>query len=1328
MSIWDKIKDWAETLYDDTLKPEVDNMLTTAANTVVWLWNKVLNNVVEYNNNVEEWDKIIDTLQPEWYKKAYNWALDLWDKVWLWDYKNRVKETWQDFITTMDSKIPQWLLDHWVRSTDIAHYFTDPNSVPEKKRKYLSQFYDLNTIYDKNTIKKLNVISNQDISNFWLLSEKWNVAEKKYIQSEDSKYWYKLDDLIKQGIINKDKASELMLPIKEVNNSLYDIRKLVKSNPDVLKNKDYMGRDLQSYYDEYNNLRQTYVDKYIQKVKEYKWDREKLENDDSLSKLWNELTNIKWILKTEMASNSLLDTNPITNPVEFLDRLWTTVWTYAATWIWAAWRNVIEQWYNATVGKLTWTHLEQWMWFQQDINADWILDKAANLTTDITPYLPMWYVWVTSFWKWGSIISTIWKNVLWNTLINWTFNAAFDPAVSKNTAYFDTITWPITDWLFYWLWKIAWAWVNSLAKVKYWDLLDQATKVINNKELADSIKKSLTDSWDITKLNEIWKAKVNKAVNDYNKVLNDFIWKMKELNKRWSNIITSPLIRSAKKTVVKSFAETLRKQWQIKKANMLENLLYSWKSIDETFGALEKSIKTASNSLIKSANTITTNPTKLAALLDAEWTINDVIAKSITPKWIEPDKAVLWSEIEEQARITNKTWNTQNIPNATKYVTSKVEQVLSKFHKQKEVSFKEFRTSVMSAIEEDIGKLNPEAKAMYERVLDWFKGMDNTVKEIRVSKWLYWHSTNKWIYLNKPKWWISIWWAFDKSDNKVYIKYLENQFKDNPQGFFITLFHELTHSMWKWDFKKTLWDKEWQVVEKMYNKFVNALNNKNIINWMDDKTLAELKLLEDKDEFLAYIMWELIVWWDSKTLAKVTKVIREAWVTEPFKVTEKNINKFKDALNIYLDSRFWWKKILWWVKYMVDTEQAVKEWEHILDRDLKDLFKTKDSKTVWKIIHNMNNEEIKKLMKDLWIMHWHNTKELEDMMSNMTTKEIQDTLTYQIHMNLSWENWFKAASVWNAIWDIIDYTKKWTWFPNIKYLDNVVSKEEVKLLEWLPKAVLEWKTLEYIKQFNWKVSSSVSNVLLNLITTSPEINKDYINIVSALWWKLTNKLRQVSDKKSNLFNRFLNDIWTKYNINNIDRWTQELLTSIWYKLNNKNIAKEVEKTLKDWWDIQKYVQSWDIKPVDTWMSVEDMIRYNYARFNPDLANKLNKYVDTNNKLNNQLFKKYNVSDKELKDYWINKDTIRSNINQWLPEEYSRSQIYKEWNNIIYTDRSWNVWRVNSKWDKVLIDNSGQIVIKWLANDRNSRAFWLIDDISDWYDSFITLQNKLKECL
>jgi len=437
MSIWDKIKDTASDIWEGL------------ANGVVWIINKIETNHQNYEKNSEAGNKIIDKLQPAWWQKGINYVSDIWDELWLWNYNERVKEVSKDYITDMDSKIPDKLLNNWVTSTDIAHYLTNPNSVPEKKRKYLSQFYDLNKIYTPKDVKTLSVISNPDISTFWLLSSKDEIKTKKYVKSETDKIWYKIADLVKQWIINKDTASDLIAPVKELNNNLFEFKKMERSNPDMLKVKDYEWYTIQDYTNDYDNLRKEYLNTYIKKIKEYKWDKEKLENDTELSKLWDEISNIEWLLQTRMSLNSLETTNPIKQPLEFLDRVYTTAANYSKTWIWMAWRQ-LEWVYNKTFWKITWTHLEQWMWVQQDINKDWFIDNTANLTTDIASSVPMGLVGLNTFWKGANIFTTVAKNIAGNATINWVFNAAFDPWVSKETAYFDTITWPISDAVFYW--------------------------------------------------------------------------------------------------------------------------------------------------------------------------------------------------------------------------------------------------------------------------------------------------------------------------------------------------------------------------------------------------------------------------------------------------------------------------------------------------------------------------------------------------------------------------------------------------------------------------------------------------------------------------------------------------------------------------------------------------------------------------------------------------------------------------------------------------------------------------------------------------------------
>ena len=980
-----------------------------------------------------------------------------------------------------------------------------------------------------------------------------------------------------------------------------------------------------------------------------------------------------------------------------------------------AWRQ-LEWVYNKTFWKITWTHLEQWMWVQQDINKDWFIDNTANLTTDIASSVPMGLVGLNTFWKGANIFTTVAKNIAGNATINWVFNAAFDPWVSKETAYFDTITWPISDAVFYWLWKAAWAWIKTLTKIKYWDIANETNKVINNKELEDSIRKWLaSQEWDET-LNQIARNSVKKTIDDYNNILDKFIWKAEWLAKRWSNIITSPLIREAKKQVINSFADVLEKQWLTKQAKMLKNLTHSWKGIDKTFKELNTWLKQASKKLTEETNKFVSNPAKLAQLVKADNTLSAMVAKWITEEWIKAEKIVPDTEIEAQAKVTNQIWTTQNVADATKYVADKVEKTFKDFSKKKEwIPFPEFKKAVMSAIQDDLWNINPEAKAMYERILKWFEWIhDDVVKDIHLRKNLYGNKDWK-LYFRKVKWAKSIWWAFDTTNTSVYVKYLENQFKDNEEWFFITLFHELTHSIWKWDFKKSLWNKEWTVVEKMYNKFKKAMDS-FIVDTLDkqDKEILN-RMKDDPDEFLSYIMGELIVWWDSHSLHKITWILRDAWIKDV------DINKFKRALNTYLTTRFWWNKIIWKIKYAIDYTDTVEEWAKVLDRELKDLFKTKNIKSVWDVIYWMDKQEIEETMKKLWI------KVPKEILDSMSLKELQDTLSYQIHMNLSWLGGFKAAAVWNAIWDIIEFDKKFSKLPNLSYLDWILDKETVDVLKWLPKAIADWNVLNYIKQFKWKISNKVQNILLNLLTTSPEINKDYINIISALWGKLTTPLKEVSKSKKNLFNRFLEEVWSKYDINDMYRWVNELLSWAWYKLIRKWSAKEIEKAIINWEDISKFIENKNIIKVGDNIPTEDMIQYNYSRFNPEVAYNVNKLLDNKNKLNDKLFNTYNITEKDLERVWVNPDNIRTVINQWLPDNYSKLDAYKEWDNIIYTDKSWNIWRVDSKWNKVLIDKNSQIVIKWLVDDRSWRWLSLIKNLEEWYETFIWLKNKIKWC-
>jgi len=1278
MSILDYIKEWYDALWNKLADAAVSeaNFLKDAYDNITWKdvqWKRL--------------DNAIDNTDAEWILwNLYKYSARYWPGN---SYKQEYLQNQTNSLISETSKqLPKIALDLGINSKDIA--LNKQWLLQNKKKAQIINQLWLDKYLNNDVAKSIVANYNNDK---WLVNYDTATAKTKEIKpfydELNAILQPKINTLLSEWKIDKAKASQLFRTIEDYANKTNTFSSDLDSNP-AIKNDKWIQTLL--------TARKQYIKEYAQqiwdKLIKYNGDMEKLENDPDLTSLWHTITNLDDNIRNTIAEKSFTNTNVFEHPILSAKRGITALEWLATSWIWMEWR-ALEWGYNSTLWRITGTHLEQWAWIQQDLNKNWITDDFVNFTTDVAPWVidAVWWIW--AIWKlW--VLWKLWETLAENEHINWIFNSYFDPWVSNSTANTDIafdVWWEI---LWNTIWTLIWKWLDTAAIKKYWKDLDDTVefKVPEvDKEWKILYKTKKMSIWDILKspdkfpdfLNK-WSEEIAKTnLSAYNTLLNKTIWKLEDLSKKKSWL----LVRRTKKQIIDWISKNLEDLWLAKQGKILQELSTSKEWVNKVFDNIKdifNNYKTqVDNLLVKNNRTLEQN----AILLNKNW-----FTEAIARKLEEPDANVLPTpaEVKVQAKIKN------NIPLNDEDIIETLPDSIFKVLKnnKNEMDFSTFKEKVLDTLRTNVWWKLPEP---YRK---------NIVKALENAEWF---SKKLKIKRQDIIWWDEKYlWSSNIQKQEIRLKLLKWMYKNNPEDFFVVLFHELSHNRGYEFFKKMFkWEKAQEHIDSL---FWDLLVGYDLIKKdLPPETRKELdRLAENKEEFLAYIIWDQIVKWNTKLLDKFIDTVNKYW---KWLISKDEANEIKGAITKYINSRFlqWKPEELWilWksVNYATSIWKNIKEWAKIMKYNLRWLIKHKNNKTLDAVISWMTREDIIKTLrsKELWEVY----KKVKKIINNMSDDELRDTLRYYIKMDLAWENWFKAAALWNTIWDILEGKKY------IPYLSDIIW--DVKA-EDLLKALQDWK-IPYTKL--WKSAWTALDLLLH----SEHMDPVLFNQASVLWKHLLdNAWIKLKAWNENTFNRILEYLWSKYDISEASKWVNDLLASIWYTLIDSSKWAEIKRRiLNGTFNINDFKDS--IKQI--WWDKTQLAEYNYSKYNADLAHTLNKIAGIND---SKLYKHYKWIEQFIKSNNLWDDIAKTRI-EWVPQKYWRYIANKEWNNLIYTDKSWReiLYKWNT-WEAVILDNWQNIFIKSITDDRTSRWFSLIDDVynENNYQMFLNTKTILEKCL
>ncbi len=1259
----------------------------------------------ETNSTEQQNKKVLDTLldSPEYNEWFLNWInnriADVTKHIPVLDEyaKTTAAENIAEQFEKATQQLPEVFKANNITAYDVYKYLNNKldDKELENKIKWLATQYDIS--------KFKNIVPNAEekLKQMWY---KWDIIAKLSPEKIISEYtkeltqwtiWKQLSDLTNKWVITKKEANNTMNIMKDYIKRLAEI--------DLSMKKSFWDRTpekLKSWLRNVRNLINTYLTAVVDKLKEYWWDFEKVSNDDELNQLASQIEDWLNSLRTLSSLQGIADKESVLGKIK--SWAWTIMWflnTAVQKW---------EEWWAELVNAITPYHVEWGNNLQERIdladNKSTLYDKVMqwvwNTIADLVPWTVstiLWIWWVSKVAGATEKISPLLSktiNVLWtNEAINWIFNHYFDPAQTRLTQQ--------TDMLF----DIAGEAIMNPALSLIW----QTGKKILGLTEKDALKKYLDDTefiikdkdWKQVKVkwNEVFKnlwdieefAKA-KWISDYNAIkdlFQKYIAKLDELNKKKSWLF-SPLVKITKKAVLEDINNYLKKtNSNPVLSKVLDTVIKTnnSKAIDKVFDYVSQSAKEWSESVdkyLKTANNLSDIKNFLTHL-DLKKTFLKKVSNDLSVKNWDVIKIANTNPIPKDYDFKlkyNLKEGTLEDDTFSKVMWDAVEYAYKKFN-WKPVSYDEFVDTIVWYFKNvwEVSKLPRTYQDLINRVvkqlIKWKK--DNVLSWTKIQ-----------LFKNK-KWAL---WLTDNTKDIVKVNTLKELYWNNPENFFIVLFHELTHRKWENFFRKVTGEKVTKRLDDIYEKAVAGVKQLiQIAEWEQKKDLEKLlkTILQSKEEFLAYVIWEMIVRWNkSDILDRLLKQLSDLWID----IKQDELNLFKEAIKKYISKRFFVDnpdKVNWVLKFAANIGLIINKWYKTIKNYFTNFVKFRDIKELEKAIDIMTEKEFNDFVRNIFgskYLAYKNKYWIPD-------KDFRELVRLQLKLWLWWENGLKAAAVWNYIDDLVTASVKKNSIPDIpdyfkKLFDNDSLSKIEQLRELAIKYYNEWLNVTNIAKELWKTKlwKTATEALAFMLKSLADgkIDNITLNTAAYLWSRVVgDDVLKTIKAKEDYLSKALNYITKKLWIKKWDDSIKWLLQSMWYDIDNRYINKfkntnfDIWIWLKNWW-ITK------IANIDK-NKAEALIKANYYRFNPIVARNLNKWLvkqypelaNLDERLYTQALKNYQYVKKIPIPVWTRKyPGIENRFLAPLVEKDGKNIIVTtdDWVKYIYDEKTWNMIKQN----------------------------------------------------
>ena len=1286
--------------------------------------------VISAGKKFKEWIDLVWEWVKRWLKSSLN-VLDKWLQVWLgsvglwesyeqmkqsawdwwskeWELRWELKEDlfkkekwfWNDFnnaVASIASFIP-WL--DYAEQVVADNLVEDITKIEKEKRQAK---WEPSKVYLTEEVLKQYQDEVEDVKDMvWKDILKESIKEHNKELKIEEKSWKELEQTIfpqidkmsKEWLINDEDKPRLYTILfnynKDLNETLYEIENL---DGDLIKH--YKPR-----IDRIKKLKNIFFNKLAEKIKKYHWDMEKVSNDDELREVIYELQrDLEW-LKVVWQRQSIWTTD---DPILKAKRTFQALLGVMSSWMKMNMMNMSDV-YNTTIWKLTWTRVESQWWPLKSLDQVWastafrIIDSAWNLADSIIPHavwgwfaILKWWQLVDRITKSGTILNKMLKTAGANEIINASFNNAFEPILSKRTARtdmaIDALSALILSPLLEWIAKWTSIYIDKQALKKYGD---EAVELVGKDWTKHRIKISdlATNPEKLQEVvNTVADAKWTLDLVKLNQLFWDTITQLNKLVDKKSSLITAPLVRAYKKKIINWMIKWFEDIWQKNVAEALNKLTYSSEWIDEVFNKLHQAFLDYSSDLQKLIDT-SNNTDFLNAVKIKVWeTFMKRIWESLLKKG-DIDPSMVKAPRIEDLKLEYMANNIRTWPDVFKTLQKAIDIVVDKY-KWKKVKASQFINTLINVIDEHFKwpiKYVWWAKAL-RNIRAWLEKMKDIQGDILLK--------------NIEELWYTTKWT-------ITISSLKDLYK-NPVDFYIVLFHELTHLAWWIDlFKKVVWEKRFKQFIDLYKKLKVWVDKLKDYPWIDRQVLNNIErtVLEEPEEFFAYILWEILVKWDSDVWRKMFNLLKNMWLPISYR-------KFLFWVKKYINTRFWE------VKAGIDELRKIKRfWEDIMEwrkafntlfgRFLKTwryeyLYKLLNETDLDKIIRELYaTEDARKYIKELWLD--------ED-----TVKEI---IRYQIMLSTEWKKGFQSWMLWKYIWDLVD-----NWKSKLEnYVVDIFGQDKINKV----KRILLWD-----EKVSWKVSDTLWEITRHMLRTNTIESVNKVNVVSLIF---KDAIQWFGLKKSQT-----DLIWKLINVYKKEFW---IINS--YKSKYSEFIKAFDLKIKGWvWErdlkdifenlnhhkLDALLKKWKIKIWKTDFD-EILIRYLYNRFNHNIVHTLLKRTLTDKELINLNNKLY-TSRQKILEIAKSKNIEPAKKTVWWADNLGAYLIEKQWEKIIMTDISWKGYIY--EWWKLVewrYSHMPKIIEEWFLFDRTVKIKEYIDDIFNEDTKWILTDftNKLKTCL
>lgn len=1213
------------------------------------------------------------------YAKALDWLTQPIQNLTTLDEdikKSLIQRDTQAKINQLNKQLAEDLKEQWITAEDVLKQQYG-YELPDWKKKVLEEAapkIDTSWLDKKRIQELLEDKADRDVLD---LDQATVLVEKKWGKDIEN-LW-----------LDKEKASELFWMLAK----------------DLYAN---IGKDptLQALADRY-------VRTLLYKIKEYDWDFQQVANDPDLLQLDTNISNALWESKYQKGTSAAAEAFAQGNVIKWVLRTVQAAGTKATEWVHYAAKWIRDLWNLLPWGQIETETLLQWkinrIWASTAARAiDAIGETVANALPDIATMI-VWWQWVTAVTKWAWLTSKLGQRALMNQVVNSVANAHFDPELHWSTIATDLTFDILWEWLMGAFGKAARAYKKTKnlrlveeafwdSVIKIWDKEIKLTDILyDNKDLGTAAALAEeVGKWQLKSLENVLKG-------------------IDEMAKKLWNVDK----RAVKKAVVELMADNVKKYWTNPAVwDLLQNMARSKAGVDEAYNAIVKSFDDFKNGLKQLSDAHTDKLNQLDLLLDTKKRFVDYLSQSVKKegKKLKVQQAPLikeWLDLKYEAKaweVSDEAFN-KALDGAMNYIQKKF--------KWQKLTAKQFVDEIENYFNALVWDVPAATKKQIRRMLNAFKNVafkQDTIIELSTKK--------------LPK---NAKWLIEKG--KIKLSTLKNLYKD-PQEFFIVAFHELTHWLWEWAWEKIVWPKRAKWLKDYYRQIKKAVDDYIAATW--DTQLAQKlwAVLQDEEEFIAYMLWEYIVKWDSQTLNGLIKLLEDNGIKDAWKMKNRIIN----ALKTYLSSRFKWLDLTEFqnsIRQALYLSDEIQKWR-ALSKKLTSLLKNKQLAQVPDVLEQMSEAEFKDAAKNVF---WQKLGKQYALLYQESPIIAKNVFYSQLLLNLPWEKWFKAAYYFSALWDLLDDFGKLSKEDLLKKLEQyknihigLFGEDWAAVFDDLLQAVEKSSTPEgaltmFVKTLpQWKASNAVMEAMEKAVRAynlwKRQIAFQLMLNARAKWAKTS--VGRMVKWATDYFNKFVS-----YTKRLVEKWTKDLISlkSLWFDSKNWN---ETLKLLSQGSRVATLIKKWllniDIKSVE---QARQAIAYLFDNFDTDIAYKLAKYIWDKFGLTDEVITRYKTIKqltKKAENKWIElgKKTIL-----WVKEKYWASLIKSVWNDIVVVWKDWRSYLIWTDWTirSVSAKKVSRLLEEspWLRRDFRYKE--IIDTIFEpkTYQEFININEAIKKC-